>query len=334
MKTINRWIVISGTALAVWTAWAAETTPVVTELDWGKEVDGIRCAVRPAKKSFTTGEFIAVEIIYWNSSDQAKTVCVRPDPFWQWMKYQIADTSDRPGDLVSRSPIIDGIRKPLNKTDFVTIQPGKTTTCKVTTKSIWLEPGQYRITVNINTMSRIDRIIHGFGQFCQDNDLSVWVAPIQSGVGILTVTAMPPVQWGRPHSNSLVCGIGAVEMQEDIITVPVFMKNVGIRGARKYFDGSVFELQLDGQRYLPANWPAANARQLHIPSGREIGPIQLVLADYIRESDRNRHRTAPRPLTRLAPGPHRLRVVYVGMNGKPRIPSRDVVVTVPAANGQ
>jgi hypothetical protein len=331
MKTMNKWIFTSGIALAVCTAWAVETTPAVTGLDWGKEVNGIRCAVRPAKESFSTGEFIAVEILYRNTSDQAKTVYIRPDPFWRWMKYQITDTSDRSGVPVSGSPIVDGAERPLNKTDFVTIQPGKTASCKATTESIWLKPGQYRIIVDIN---RVNRIIHGFEQFCQDNDLSVWVAPIQSGVGVLTVTAMPPVQWGRPHSNSLACGIGTVEIKEDTITVPVFMKNVGIRGARKYFDGSVFELQLAGQRYLPANWPAANARQLHIPSGREIGPIPLSLADYISESDRGRHKTASRPLTRLAPGSHRLRVVYVAMNGSPRIPSPEVVVTVPAANKQ
>lgn len=306
-------------------AWAAEVPPKADALDWGTEVDGIQCATCPVKAVFTTGEFIVVDVLYRNTTSHAKTVCIRPDPFWRWMRYRISDTS---GPLVTRPPTTDGTEKGLEKTDFRTIRPGETVSCRATLEAIWLEPGKYRITVDINTINRIDHIIRGFDQFCRENDLSVWVAPIQSGVGVFTVTAMPPIQWGESGSNALVCGIGKVDFREGNVIVPVFMKNIGTLPERKYFDGSVFELEFDGERYLPADWPAQNARQMHIPSGREIGPIPLALVDYISASDQHRHRAAPRPLTRLQSGPHRLRVVYVGMNGSTRIPSPEVTVTV------
>lgn len=293
-------------------------------LDWGTESEGIQCAIRPAKSVFTTGEFIVVDVLYRNTATHAKTVCIRPDPLWQWMKYRIDDASR---NATARSPIADGIDMPLERADFRTIQPGETAVCRTRTEAIWLTPGQYRVTVEINTINRISRIIHGFDKFCQENGLSLWIAPIRSGEGTFTVQEMPPIQWGEAQSNSLACGVGAVEITEGRVIIPVFMKNTGTDSDRNYFDGTVFAVELDGQNYVPADWPARNARQFHIPKGREIGPIPLGLDDFISETDKDRWQTAPRPLSRLPPGPHRLRVFYVGKNGSPRIAFPEVTVT-------
>lgn len=292
------------------------------EFSWGKNVKGIQCGVRPTKTSFTTGEFIVVEVGYRNTSTQPRTIYVRPDPFWQWMRYRIVNMS---GWTVAHSPIGDGFRKPLEEADFRTIQPGETALVRASTRAIWLEPGQYQISVNVNRINRIDAVVHGFQEFCQKNDLSVLIAPIQSDTVPVTVTPMPPIQWGEP-GQFLACGVGSVEMAGGNMIVPVFMKNLGTD--RKYFDGATFEVEFDGERYLHKDWAAHNARQLHIPSGREIGPIPLALADYIGFEDRDNPNTAARSLGRPSAGSHRLRVVYVGMNGRPRIPSSKVTVTV------
>ena len=95
-------ILSSAVVLVAWNIWAAEAPLQLEGLDWGREVDGIQCAVRPVKPFVTTGESIAVDVLYRNTTDEVRTVCVRPDPFWRWMQYQITDES---GSIRTRSPI-------------------------------------------------------------------------------------------------------------------------------------------------------------------------------------------------------------------------------------
>ena len=87
--------------------------------------------------------------------------------------------------------LADGLEKPLEKADFMILHPRETAVCRTRTEAISLSPGRYRITININTINRINRIIYGFDQFCQENDLSVWLGALTSGAGTFTVQAMP-----------------------------------------------------------------------------------------------------------------------------------------------
>jgi hypothetical protein len=160
-------------------------------LNWGREVDGIQCAVRPAKASFITGESIAVEILYRNTADEVRTVCVRADPFWGWMQYQIKDESGR---VIMRPPAADGVEKPLNRADFVILRPQETAVCRTHVEAMSLPPARYRITITINTINRINRILYGFDQFCKENNLSVWLGANTTGEGTFTV---------QPRSSNL-----------------------------------------------------------------------------------------------------------------------------------
>lgn len=126
-------------------------------LIWGETVDGIRCAVRPAKSSFAPDEDIVVDVVYSNVSEGPITVCVFPDPLYTWVALRIRDDK---GASMTAGAHGTGTRPPLKKSDFVTLLPGRTASFRQVIRynpKAPVEPGQYIIQAKINKINRMDK---------------------------------------------------------------------------------------------------------------------------------------------------------------------------------
>ncbi|KKL24371.1 hypothetical protein LCGC14_2415990, partial [marine sediment metagenome] len=295
------------------------------------EIQGIACAVRPVRPAFTPGEDILLDVLYRNVSDRPITVCVYPDPFWVWTTCEVRNAA---GALVLRGPHANGIKPRLKLSHFVKLAPGKVASVRqVIPRSrmgnLGLKPGRHTVRIGLNKINRMTEHILGFDAFCRKHGLKPWTGVIESGTAALQIVPMPDVQWG-PRVGDLQCGIAEVDLDGTAAVVPAFLKNVGA-GGRKYFDGREFRVAVDGKAYVHRSWAAHNARQFTVYPGQVRGPIRLPLSEYVPARHRADPRAGQRPLTSLAPGKHRLRVTYVGQNGKPRIPTPEVTFTVAGA---
>ena len=141
------------------------------------------------------------------------------------------------------------------------------------------------------------------------------------------VTPMPEIQWGE-EAEGLHVGIGEPEVKDGSVKVPVFLRNRR-SDDKKYFDGTDYQIILNNKLYLSYQWPALNARQVAVYREQVRGPFWIDLSDYVNESDRAQSYQADRPLKQLPKGKYNLRVIYVGRNGKPRISSPEIKVTIP-----
>ena len=300
-------------------------------LPFGKTAEGIQCAVRPARECFMPGEDILLDVYYLNVSDRPITVCARQDPFWQWMQYEIKNDKDVP---LVRAGVMDGLRPGCTDSDFVTLAPGRYGSFRqvISRENFGRQPaapGRYFIAVDLNRINRQDKVDREVAKYCIEEGIDLWQAEASSGPAELTIVPMPEIYWAGPIGGPLAFGIADIEPDGSNVTVLAFCKNVGNDKDTKYFDGAQFEIELDGKTYVQHDWPAWNARQFYIPMGQTIGPFRLDLADYVAAADRQAAGRAPRPLAGLTVGKtHRLRAIYVGLNGKPRIVSAELPFTI------
>jgi len=159
---------------------------------WSGPVDGIRCAVRPAKASFLPDEDIVADIIYRNVSDKPIAVCIFPDPHYTWV-HLFVRTDDNTMAAIGRHG--SGTYRPLKASDFVMLQPGQTTEFRqVITHAergeAQLKPGQYSLQVEINKINRMDKHLRGLGEFIRKHGLpEPWCSGIESGRAPLTIAA-------------------------------------------------------------------------------------------------------------------------------------------------
>jgi len=92
----------------------------------------------------------------------------------------------------------NGIRRPLELSDFVTLQPNRTTSFRqiierASNPKTCPKPGRYVLRAQINKINRIDRHMPGFTKFCEKHGLNPWVAHIESGDTPLLIVEGPPV---------------------------------------------------------------------------------------------------------------------------------------------
>jgi len=297
---------------------------------WGGTVDGIQCGVRPTKEAFTTGEDVLVDVLYRNVSERPITVCIYSDPYWRWAGYEITDAED---NSVGRCPIVDGTMRRLDISDFVTIAPNQTASFRQIIRRPYLgtqglKPGQYRLHIGFNEINKMEKLISGYDQFCQQHNLEPWAGVIESGRTALVIVPTPEARWA-PRQGLLQCGVGNIEVASGSVTLEAFLRNTGSEGDRKYFDGAQFEVEVDGERYVHHAWTEQNARQFTVYPSQTIGPLPVALADFVAYQDRAGAREAPRPLTRVGKGDHTIRATYVGRNGSPRVSAPEVTFTVP-----
>ncbi len=150
-------------------------------LIWGEAVDGIRCAVRPAKSSFAPDEDIVVDVVYSNASEGPITVCVCPDHLYTWVTLRVRDDE---GKSMAGGAHGTGTRPPLKKSDFVTLRPGQTASFRQVIRynpKAPVEPGRYLIQAEINKINRMDKHLRGLSEFIQKHGVpEPWCSAIQS----------------------------------------------------------------------------------------------------------------------------------------------------------
>jgi beta-lactamase regulating signal transducer with metallopeptidase domain len=301
------------------------------EIIWGPAMDGIVCAVKPVKKSFTNGENFEFDITYKNISDHPITVCTYPDYFYTWTQLMIIDSA---GMKIAQERHADGASRPISDSDLVTLQPNQTTFVRAQIESSfinsknWPTPGKYAVKATINMINKMRNYI-GYEEFCSKNNIKPWTGSyeiIRSGTSTFLITSMPEIQWGQ-EAEGLQVGIRQADLNDVSIKVPVFLRN-NRSDDKKYFDSMNFEIIVKNKTYLSYQWPTLNGRQLTIYPGQTKGPIWIDLGDYIDESNREKSYQAERPLKQLPNGKYNLRAVYVGRNGNPRISSNDINFTI------
>ncbi|MHC4085312.1 MAG: HEAT repeat domain-containing protein [Planctomycetota bacterium] len=300
------------------------------EEGWGEAVDGIICAVKPVKESFFAGEIFEFDITYKNVSDHPITVCTYPDYFYVWTRLEILASK---GNTILSGMHASGLYLSLKASDFATLEPGQTASVRQKIEGYKLDllglpiPGKYAAKGSINEINRMHEHIPKFDEFCRKNNIKPWTGSIKSGPAAFMVIPMPEIQWGE-EAEGLHVGIGELEVKDGSIKVPAFLRNKR-SDDKKYFDGADYQIILNNKLYLSYQWPALNGRQVTVYPEQVRGPFWIDLSDYVNESDRDQSYQADRPLKQLPKGKYNLRVIYVGRNGKPRISSPEINVTIP-----
>ncbi|MDH4238027.1 MAG: DUF1573 domain-containing protein, partial [Phycisphaerae bacterium] len=312
--------------------WQQHKTDIEADFQggWGEAVDGIICAVKPVKESFFAGEIFEFDITYKNVSDHPITVCKYPDYFYVWTRLEILASK---GNTILSGRHANGIYLSLKASDFATLQPGQTASVRQKIEGYKLDllglpiPGKYAAKVSINEINRMHEHIPKFDEFCRKNNIKPWTGSIKSGPAAFMVIPMPEIQWGE-EAEGLHVGTGEPEVKDGSIKVPAFLSNKR-SDDKKYFDGADYQIILNNKLYLSYQWPALNSRQVTVYPEQVRGPFWIDLSDYVNESDRDQSYQADRPLKQLPKGKYNLRVIYVGRNGKPRISSPEINVTIP-----
>ncbi|MHC4559344.1 MAG: HEAT repeat domain-containing protein [Planctomycetota bacterium] len=275
------------------------------------------------------GETLEFDIVYKNVSGQPITICTYPDNFYVWTQLWVVDSS---GTDVARGQHGNGIRRPMNVSDFVTLQPGQTASVREKIAGHRkgkprLKAGKYAAKVSISGINRMEKYVPNFDGFCKKHNIKPWTGVIKSGPAAFMVIPMPEIQWGE-EAEGLHVGIGEPEVKDGSIKVPAFLRNKR-SDDKKHFDGADYQIILNNKLYLSYQWPALNGRQVTVYPEQVRGPFWIDLSDYVNESNRDQSYQADRPLKQLPKGKYNLRVIYVGRNGKPRISSPEINVTIP-----
>lgn len=176
--------------------------PEQSDAQWGDAVNGLVCAVKPVERSFSVGEDLEFEIVYKNVSDKPVAVCIYPDPFYVWTQLWIVDSA---GAIVARGQHANGISRPIDISDFVTLQPAHEAAVRQMIKgSIGgrdiLKAGNYEVMASINEINNMREHVIGFDEFCRENRLQVWRGEIKSGASTFIVL---------PENDSTMVRVGA-----------------------------------------------------------------------------------------------------------------------------
>ena len=180
---------------------------------WSDPVDGIRCAVRPVKASFSPDEDIVADIVYRNVSRKPITICVCPDHLYTWV-HLFVKTDDNVVVALGRHGT--GTYPPLAPADFVMLQPGQTTASRqVITHAehakSQLKPGQYFLQAEINKINRMDKALHGLEEFIRTHHLpEPWCGGIETGSAPLIIAAQAAQGGPAPQPDNAASANAAV----------------------------------------------------------------------------------------------------------------------------
>lgn len=173
------------------------------QIIWGKPVNGIVCGVRPIQKSFYSDEIFKYDVLYKNVSDHPITVCTYSDPFYVWTQLKILESH---GSTIWRGRHANGLKRPLELSDFVRLAPDQTASVRQKMREhslaaiALLIPGKtakFAAKVSISGINRMEKHIPGFAEFCKGHNIEPWTGVIKSGPAAFTVMPKPKVQRGE-----------------------------------------------------------------------------------------------------------------------------------------
>jgi len=298
-------------------------------LAWGTAVEGIQIAARPVRGNYGPGEEIEYDILYRNVSDREITVCVHGDPFyvWTWTVVRYPGT----GQIAAAGPHANGVRPALERSDFVTLPPGGAAQRRETIRGgVDPPPGQYTLQVAISKINRMEKYIHGFDEMCRKHHLAVWTGVAESALTPLAIIPFPEAAWGG-KAVDLECGIGAPDLSAPTVAVPALLR-VGVTDKRLSFRRSQFGVEFDGKRYVTCRL-CSKADAFDVARGQDKGMTHIIVGHLVPAGRSWDWWDSPHPLARLAPGPHRIRLVYHDKEAKVEAPSAEITFEVPPGYG-